>query len=103
METEPEVIVLGERASASEETFDDARYLASRNGMRLVHPAIGHYQLRHERMGWILNLYPRKRGINPRAYHDPKHRGPYLQLPERWTLLDAVKSAVATWCPPEAP
>lgn len=86
------------RAKKSEATFGDASDLASRSGMSLTNPSDGCYQLRHNAKGWILNLYPRRSGLSPRAYHDPSHRGPFLTLPQNWTLLEAVQSAAVTWC-----
>jgi len=81
------------RALKSENTFDDARALAAQHCMRLTNPSLGCYQLRWGK-NWILNLYPRRHGSAPRAYHDPHHRGPFLPLPEVWTLLDVVEAAV---------
>lgn len=82
------------RAFNSEKTFAEAVELSKANGMRLTNPSDGCYQLRHLAVGWIINLYPRRNGASPRMYHDPKHKGPYLSLPQNWTLLDAVKAAV---------
>ena len=50
--------------------------------------------LRFKAKKWIYNLMPRVKGANPRVYSDPHHRGPFLPLPQEWTLLDAVKAAV---------
>ena len=84
-----------DRAEISESTSSDAAKLAAENGMSLTAPSNGCYQLRHRRKGWIINMYPRRNGGSPRMYHDPNHRGPFLDLPELWTLLDAVHAAVA--------
>jgi len=61
--------------------------------MSLTNPSDGCYQLRSA-AGWIINMYPRRKGVSSRMYHDPHHRGPFLRLPENWTLLDAVKAAI---------
>ena len=83
-----------DRATQSENTYRDAAELASRNGLALTNPSDGCFQLRSLTKRWIVNLYPRRKGHSPRAYHDPNHRGPYLKLPEQWTLLDAVTAAI---------
>ena len=82
------------RVQASEATFEEARRRAEANGMALSMPSKGHYQLRHASRHWIINLYPRRSGGNPRVYHDCHHRGPVLRLPRHWTLLDAVQAAI---------
>lgn len=84
------------RAKQSEQTFADAQALAAQHGMTLINPSSGCYQLRNPARDWIINLYPRRNGFSPRMYHDPNHRGPFLDLPENWTLLDAVQAAVNT-------
>ena len=82
------------RAEHSERTFPEARFLAAEHGMVLTNPSDGCFQLRWG-PGWIVNLYPRHQGLSPRMYHDPRHRGPFLQsLPENWTLLQAVEAAI---------
>lgn len=91
-----EVQDIADRAAASAETFHAAKVLAEANGMKFLNPSAGCYQLRHLTLGWIINMYPRSNGISPRMYHDPHHRGPFLKLPNDWTLLDAVKAAVST-------
>lgn len=90
---------MSKRADKSERTFESAESLALANGMCLTNPSDGCYQLRHVVAGWILNLYPRRNGLSPRAYHDPAHKGPFLALPQNWTLLDVVQSAAETWIP----
>jgi hypothetical protein len=82
------------RADRSEATYAEAIALAQANGLTLLCTSDGCYQLRHPARGWIINMYPRRNGLSPRMYHDPHHRGPFLQLPENWTLLDAVHAAV---------
>jgi hypothetical protein len=82
------------RADDSEQTFDEAKALAAQNGMTLINPSDGCYQLRCDNPDWIVNMYPRRSGGSPRMYWDPNHRGPFLKLPEDWTLLDGVKAAV---------
>lgn len=83
-----------DRAETSEQTFDAAAWLAKVNDMRLTNPSDGCFQLRHLTFGWIINMYPRRGGAHPRMYHDPNHKGPFLKLPEDWTLLQAVQSAL---------
>jgi hypothetical protein len=82
------------RAAKSEKTYPAAVELAGHYRMVLSNPSDGCYQLRHVDLGWIINLYPRRNGASPRAYSDPHHRGPFLNLPQLWTLLDAVEAAV---------
>lgn len=84
------------RAMASEDTCYEAAMLADQNGMSLTNPSDGCFQLRHCEKGWILNLYPRRKGFTPRIYTDPNHRGPFLRnlLPEKWSLLDVVEAAI---------
>jgi hypothetical protein len=81
-----------------ESTFEVARDKAKAYGLELTNTSEGCYQLRCPKEGWILNLYPRRKGFTPRAYHDPNHRGPFLDLPELWTLADVVKAAAVQWC-----
>jgi hypothetical protein len=88
---------MSERAELSERTYRAAERMAWERGMVLTNPSDGCYQLRHRGRGYIVNLYPRRKGITPRAYHDPHHRGPFLPLPENWTLLDAVVAAGRVW------
>ena len=83
-----------DRAEKSMATFEEAKLLASSNGFILKNPSMGCYQLKHLSKGWIMNLYPRMSGFSPRIYNDPHHRGPFLKLPEGWTLLDVVKAAI---------
>ena len=83
------------RAKQSEATYDEAAMLAAHNGMDMTNPSDGCYQLRHRARGWIINLYPRRKGFTPRCYHDPNHRGPYLKMREDWSLVDAVEAAIA--------
>ena len=86
---------MGLRAKRCEQTFDEAEQTAAAHGLRLTNPSAGVYQLRSDRQGWIINLYPRRQGATGRIYHDPHHRGPFLPLPCDWTLLDVVLAAVA--------
>ncbi len=82
-----------DRATTSANTFDEAQALARESGMALTNPSSGCYQLRYPARGWLINMYPRHSGCSPRMYHDPHHPGPYLTLPEDWTLLHAVQAA----------
>ena len=81
------------RAEYSEATFNEAKKLGRDHGIAVSCVADGCYQMRHA-SGWIINMYPRRSGCTPRMYHDPHHRGPFLDLPQKWTLLDAVKAAI---------
>ena len=83
-----------QRWRISELTFDDARKLANEHDMDLVNPSLGVFQLRHKTDDWIIGLYPRRNGLSPLCKHDRNRPGPYLNLPENWTLLDAVKAAI---------
>lgn len=82
------------RPERCEGMFEPARSLARQHGMLLLNPSDGCYQLRHLTRGWIVNLYPRRKGFTPRIYHDPHHRGPFFKVPELWTLLDVVRAAI---------
>lgn len=85
---------MSDRAEASEATFFEASEAASLNGLRLLNPSDGCYQLRQHPTGYIINIYPRRNGANGRVYHDPNHPGPLLPLPRHWTLLDVVLAAI---------
>lgn len=79
---------------ASEDVFKEAAILAAANHCALNRMPNGyHYQLvciNGDRPDYIYNLYP----STQRIYADPKHRGPFLQVPKPWTLLDVVKAKV---------
>ena len=81
---------------SSEETFDAASIYADMHDMRFTNPSSGCYQLRHNKKGWIINMYPRRKGLSPRMYHDAHRPGPFLTLPKNWSLMDAVMIAVKT-------
>ncbi len=83
-----------DRAQTSEATFAEAKALADAHGFRLTNPSDGCYQLRFMDE-WIINLYPRRKGGSPRMYHDKHKPGPFLKLPQDWTILDAVQAAIA--------
>ncbi len=87
-------MLIKDRATRSENTYRYAKELACHNGLALTNPSEGCYQLRHSVEDWIINLYPRRKGHTPRVYHDPNHRGPHLNMPTQWTLLDAVNAAI---------
>jgi len=90
------------RAEQSERTFRRAQDLAIGWGLVLSNPSDGCYQLRSITKGWIINLYPRRKGFTPRVYHDPNHKGPFLRMREEWTLLDAVEAAMRAEKEPQA-
>lgn len=83
---------------ASEKTFPEAVRIAESFGMVFLNPSDGCYQLRFPSMLWIVNFYPRRNGMNPRAYHDPNRRGPFVHgLPERWSLAEAAQAFCEEW------
>lgn len=83
------------RAKQCEATYDAARELAAAHGWALSNPSDGCYQLRHHGRDWLYNLYPRRGQHSPLIYGDLHHRGPFLDVPQYWTLLDVVQAAIA--------
>ena len=83
-----------ENLMASEDVFEKAAVLAAANLCAMNRmPANYHFQfivINGDQPDYIYNLYP----STQRIYADPKHRGPYLQIPKPWTLLDVVKAWV---------
>lgn len=71
-------------------TYLQAQELARLNGLDLVQYSPWHFALICERPKWVYNLYP----SNQRIYADPKHKGPFLKVPEPWTFLDVVSAAI---------
>lgn len=72
--------------------YAEAARVARQRGLRLRRRSETHYQLtpRGEDRGWLLNLYP----TNSRVWGDRNRpRGPMLNLPYGWTLMDAVNRA----------
>lgn len=91
------------RAKRCVETFAEAVELGKSHGVTLTNPSDGCYQVRtevdipyegRESKFWIYNLYPRLHGHYPRIYSDTTHRGPFLDVPEFWTLLDVVQAVI---------
>jgi hypothetical protein len=80
-----------ERRWSADDLFRQARERAAAAGMGLTRVSDVQYQLRHPSAGWLLNIYPG----NGRLYWDPNHRGPFLRMRERWSLLDVVEAAIA--------
>lgn len=79
-----------ERRKRAGDVFLQARSLASRAGLVLARHSDVHYSLRHPD-GWIFNIYPGNR----RLYYDKnRKKGPFIKLPDNWTLMDVVKEAV---------
>ena len=81
---------------AAAKTLSEASKLAAENGMILVRNTEAHYQVKHKRDGWILDVYPG----NQRLYAPvrPGHpRAPYITMPydRCWTLTDVVAALVA--------
>lgn len=71
--------------------FPTAQRQAIALGFRLSRRNETHYTLTpaKETKGWLYNIYPGK----CRIYADPNRRGPFLKLPDEWTLIDVVKAA----------
>ncbi len=69
--------------------FEEARRLAECNGLRLRRCTEVHYQLKPQDGSWLKNIYP----SNRRIYADPNKRGPFLHVPDDWTLIDVVRAA----------
>lgn len=80
----------GKRRAEATTEFDEACQLARANGLRLRCCSDAHYQLKHVCKDWLLNIYPGNR----RLYHDPQRMGPFLRVPDDWTLIDIVRAAV---------
>ena len=80
------------RADSAASQFAEAAYLADGSGMLLLRRTQYHFQLLHQRDGWIVNIYP----SNRRIYHDKNHRGPFLKLPHDWDLLSVVRAAACS-------
>lgn len=78
-----------QRRAVSSRLFDRAQGLAEAHGLVLLRHTEVHYSLRKPD-AWMIELYPG----NGRIYSPKLHRGPYLDLPRPWTVLDAVKAAV---------
>lgn len=67
--------------------YAEAARAAKDRGMRLIRHTDAHYQLRHWRKNWLLDLYPG----NQRIYRPNREpRAPFLEFEEEWTLLDVV-------------
>lgn len=79
-----------ERADLAEQQFGAAAKLAAEHGFTLRRCTPIQYQLWPAGKKWLINIHP----SNRRIYHDPNKRGPYLDVPACWTLLDVVKAAV---------
>ena len=77
----------------AEDDFKEAAILASRNGLRLTKCDGGvRYRLEKPKI-WIKDIYPG----NGRVYcPNPQKKGPYLQLPLMWKLIDVVKAVLST-------
>lgn len=82
------------RAQECEATFSEAKALAVQHGFTMSNPMVAVYQLRHAGRKWIYNLYPKPGKPAPRIFQDPNRRGPFLNVPRCWTLLDVVKAAI---------
>jgi hypothetical protein len=78
------------RRDAAEAAFPEARALAASAEFRLLRHSVAHYQLWSPDRKWLLNIYPGNR----RLFHDKEKSGPYLRVPDEWTLLDVVQAAI---------
>lgn len=76
----------------AKDDFKEASTLAAQNGLRLS-KCDGGVRYRLEKLKvWIKDIYPG----NSRIYcPNQDKKGPFLQLPLEWTLLDVVKAAIA--------
>lgn len=73
--------------------YREAAQLANQHNLVLRQCSEVHYQLRTFRDGkvvWLYNLYPGNR----RVWSDPRFKGPFLKLPDGWTLADVVRAVV---------
>lgn len=72
----------------------EAKKLAHVHDLVLEQHSQWHFSLAYTKNGdrkWRLNIYP----SNQRIWCDKKcGKAPFLELPDRWTLLDVVKKAV---------
>lgn len=72
---------------------------ATANGLKLsvIDQDDKHFRLTYsvnDRLKWCVDLWPSVDEWNRVAWH-PEHRGPVLQLPRFWTILDAVNAMIA--------
>ena len=74
----------------SGQVYTKARDIAARYGLELTRITDRHYKLKHP-AGWIKCLYPSSQQV----WAPPSDKGPFLLLPEPWTLLDVVNAAIA--------
>lgn len=82
------------RIQIFERGFRDAVQLAADYGMTLTNPSDGCFHLKHNKLGWIINMYPRKSCDTPLLKHDVNHPGPKLQLPSKWTPMSVVEAVI---------
>jgi len=72
------------RQSAAQQ-FKEASTYAAQHGFQLIRHNETHYKVKQGKQ-WCSEVYPG----NQRIYHHPGKRGPYINLPPHWTLLDVV-------------
>lgn len=85
---EDHIALRGQRAVKAWGTFARARDLARRHGLRLSAPT--HFQYQLQVGDALYNLYP----STQRIQIDRHHRGPRLDVPRPWGLLDVVRAAI---------
>lgn len=78
------------RSDRAQRDFMAAAQLAIDNGLTLLRHTPIHFQLKSPQ-GWIINLFP----SNRRIYSNKGNaRGPFLNVPYEWTLMDVVRAAI---------
>ncbi len=92
LDSEQSVKKRNHRMDVAAGQFHEAAAMAAVNGLRLRCCTEVHYQLKPADGAWLMNIYP----SNRRLYADPQKRGPFLRVPDNWTLLDVVKAACKT-------
>jgi len=75
----------------SGQVYAKARGVAALHGLKLIRHMDAYYSLINPTAGWRKELYPG----NQRIWWQMGPIGPFLLLPEPWTLLDVVEAAIA--------
>jgi hypothetical protein len=79
------------RYKAASDDFEEAQRLAIQHGLKLLRFTDMHYQLRDDKLDYVINLYPG----NQRIYVDRQHkRPPFLDLSHPWRLQEVVTTLV---------
>ncbi len=79
-----------ERIALFESQFPIAHKYALVNGFHLIRKSKSHFRLVSHVKLWVLNIYPG----NHKLKWNYQPRGPFLELPDDWTLIDIVASAI---------